>query len=82
MSVDAEEVVLQSPLMYRVLRERGGALILEAVVGGAAMYAVRVRLLPSEAAEFAAQGARFSDRLAREIMANPRLGGRAYDPAD
>lgn len=76
----SEEVLYQSPLMYRVLREAKGALVIEVVVGGIAMSAVRVRLDPSEAQAYEREGSRFSDRLAREIMANPKFGGRAYDP--
>lgn len=74
-----EEVLHQSPLMYRVLRETGGALAIEVVVGGVAMVAVRVRLNAEEAAAYAEQGSRYSDRLAREIMANPPFHGRSYD---
>ncbi len=75
-----EQVLYQSPLLYRVLREEDGALVIEVVVGGIAMYAVRVRLTPQEAKAYAREGSAFSDRLAREIMAQPSFGGRAYAP--
>ncbi|MCX4242279.1 hypothetical protein [Paraliomyxa miuraensis] len=78
----SEEVLYRSPLMYRVLREGSGALVIEVVVGGMAMSAVRVRLHATEADAYAKEGSHFSDRLAREIMANPRFGGRAYDAPD
>jgi len=80
--VSAEEVLHQSPLMYRVLREASGKLVIEVVVGGIAMYTVRVRLDDEEAASYASEGSRFSDRLAKEIMANPKFGGRAAEVAD
>jgi hypothetical protein len=80
--VSAEEVLYTSPLMYRVLREPGGALVIEVVVGGMAMMAVRVRLSAEESAAYAREGNAYSDRLAREIMGNPRFGGRAYDAPD
>lgn len=74
-----EQVLYQSPLLYRVLREASGALLIEVVVGGIAMSAVRVRLDAQEAATYAREGAAFSDRLAREILARPGFGGRALD---
>lgn len=74
-----EQVLYQSPLMYRVLREASGGLVVEVVVGGFAMSAVLVRLDAGEAAAYARDGSSFSDRLAREIMASPRFGGRAYE---
>jgi hypothetical protein len=77
--MSTEEVLYQSPLMYRVLREGSGALVIEVVVGGIAMSAVRVRLDEREAQAYAREGRRFSDRLARQIMADPAFGGRAYD---
>lgn len=72
-----EEVLYQSPLMYRVLREPSGSLAIEVVVGTVAMYTVRVRLHAHEAEAYAREGSRFSDRLAKEIMASPSFGGRA-----
>lgn len=80
--MSAEEVLHQSPLMYRVLREAGGRLVIEVVVGGIAMYTVRVRLDDVEAEAYAREGSGFSDRLAREIMAAPKFGGRAYEVPD
>ena len=77
--MSADEVLHQSPLMYRVLREPGGSLVLEVVVGGMAMSTVRVRLDEHEAAAWAHEGSTFGDRLAREIMANPPFGGRSYE---
>jgi len=74
-----EEVLIQSPLLYKLVREPGGALVLEAVVGGIAMYSVRVRLNAEETAAYAREGQAFADRLAQEIMANPRFFGRAVD---
>lgn len=78
--MSAEEVLYQSPLMYRILREPSGALVIEVVVGGMAMYSVRVRLDADEAEAYARDGTRYSDRLAKEIMAEPTHGGRAYEP--
>ncbi len=73
----SEEVVYQSPLMYRILRE-GGGLVIEVVVGGIALSAVRVRLSADEAQSYEREGSRFSDRLANAVMADPRFGGRSY----
>jgi hypothetical protein len=77
--VSDEELLYQSPLMYRVLREPGGALVIEVVVGGIAMSSVRVRLDDAEAEAYVSEGSSFSDKLAREIMARPRFGGRAFE---
>jgi hypothetical protein len=74
-----EEVLLQSPLLYRLLRERSGGLIIEVVVGGIAMSAVRVRLDAQETAAYAREGQAFTDRLAQAIQADPPFGGRAVD---
>ena len=74
-----EEVLLQSPLLYRLLRERSGGLIIEVVVGGIAMSAVRVRLDAQETAAYAREGRAFTDRLAQAIQADPPFGGRAVD---
>ena len=73
----SEEVVYQSPLMYRILRENG-ELVLEVVVGGFAMAAVRVRLTADETRGYECEGSRFSDRLAEAILADPPFGGRSY----
>lgn len=78
--MSAEEVLYQSPLMYRMLREASGSLVIEVVVGGMAMYTVRVRLDEREAEDYAREGTRCSDRLAKAIMAEPTHGGRAYEP--
>jgi hypothetical protein len=75
--VSDEEVLIQSPLLYRLLRAPDGTLTLEVVVGGIAMYEVRVRLDAAEAAAYAREGRAFADRMARAIMANPAFGGRA-----
>jgi hypothetical protein len=77
--VSDEEVLLQSPLLYRLVRDRSGALTLEVVVGGIAMRAVRVRLNAQEMASYAREGQAFADRLAKAIMADPSFGGRAVD---
>jgi hypothetical protein len=77
--VSQEEVLYQSPLLYRVLREEDGTLLIEVVVGGIAMSAVRVRLTSQEAEAYAREGSAFTDRLAREIMARPSFGGRAKE---
>ena len=74
-----EQVLYQSPLMYRVLREGGGGLVIEVVVGGMAMTAVRVRLDAQESEAYTREGSTFSDKLAREIMGRPKFGGRAYE---
>jgi hypothetical protein len=75
--VSDEEVLLQSPLLYRLLRAPDGTLTLEVVVGGFAMYEVRVTLTAQEAASYAREGRAFADRLAQAIMADPHFGGRA-----
>jgi hypothetical protein len=77
--VSDEQVLYQSPMMYRVLREPSGGLVIEVVVGGMAMSAVRVRLDTQEVEAYTREGSSFSDKLAREIMARPKFGGRAYD---
>jgi hypothetical protein len=75
--VSQEQVLYQSPLLYRVLREEDGALSIEVVVGGIVMTTVRVRLTAQEAEAYAREGSAFTDRLAQEIMAQPSFGGRA-----
>jgi hypothetical protein len=77
--VSDEEVLIQSPLLYRLLRERSGALSIEVVVGGIAMSVVRVRLDAQETAAYHREGRPFADRLAQAIMANPPFGGRAVN---
>ncbi|MFP2912588.1 hypothetical protein ACLESD_47765 [Pyxidicoccus sp. 3LFB2] len=72
-----EEVLHQSPLLYRLLRAPDGSLILEVVVGGFAMYEVRVRLTPEEAESYAREGRAFADRMAQAVMADPPFGGRS-----
>ncbi len=72
-----EEVLLQSPLLYRLLRERSGALSLEVVVGGVAMSVVRVRLDAQEALTYAREGAPFIERLAQAVLVDPSFGGRS-----
>nr|WP_211193723.1 hypothetical protein [Pyxidicoccus fallax] len=63
--------------MYRLLRAPDGTLTLEVVVGGFAMYEVRVRLTAEEAEQYAREGRAFADRMAQAIMANPPFGGRS-----
>jgi hypothetical protein len=77
--MSGEEVLLQSPLLYRLLRDGSGALFLEVVVGGIAMSTVRVRLDARETDAYAREGQPFVDRLAQAIMAAPPFGGRAVD---
>jgi hypothetical protein len=77
--MSGEQVLLRSPLMYMLVRDASGALIIEVVVGGIAMYSVRVRLDEQESAAYAREGQAFTDRLAQAIMANPSFGGRAVD---
>ncbi|WP_375759669.1 hypothetical protein [Corallococcus exercitus] len=72
-----EEVLLQSPLLYRVLRGKDGALSIEVVVGGIVQFEVRVRLNAEETESFQREGRAFSDRMAQAIMANPPFGGRS-----
>ncbi|PRQ09381.1 hypothetical protein [Enhygromyxa salina] len=72
-----EQVIYQSPLMYRILRD-GDGLVIEVVVGGIAMSSVRVRLTEDEALAYERDGSRASDKLANAIMASPRFGGRSY----
>ncbi|WP_225410669.1 hypothetical protein [Stigmatella hybrida] len=75
--MSAEEVLLQSPLLYRVLRGQDGALSIEVLVGGIVQFEVRVRLTPEEATAFAREGRAFADRLAQAIQADPPFGGRS-----
>lgn len=63
--------------MYRLLRAADGALVLEVVAGGIALYTVRVVLSDEEAAAYGRQGLRFLDPLAQRIQADPSFGGRA-----
>ena len=77
MSQGAEEELLSSPMMYRLLRDAKGSLALEVVVGGMAMSTVRVQLTDEEAAAYAQQGQAATDALAQRIQANPRFFGRA-----
>ncbi|RKH52920.1 hypothetical protein D7X55_01425 [Corallococcus sp. AB049A] len=72
-----EEVLLLSPLLYRVLREQDGALSIEVVVGGIMQFEVRVRLNAEETESFQREGRAFSDRLAQAITADPPFGGRS-----
>ncbi|MFP2933405.1 hypothetical protein ACLESO_51310 [Pyxidicoccus sp. 3LG] len=75
--MSGEEVLIQSPLLYRLLRAADGTLTLEVVVGGLSQYEVRVRLDDQEAAAYAREGRAFADRMAQAIMANPPFGGRS-----
>jgi hypothetical protein len=77
--VTAERVLLQSPLLYRLLRDAGGALVLEVVVGAAVLRSVRVRLDAREEEAYAREGQAFVDRLARAVMADPPFGGRSVE---
>jgi hypothetical protein len=77
--MSGEEVLLRSPLLYKLVRDPSGALIIEVVVGGIVMSAVRVRLNPQETAAYAREGQAFTDRLAQAIMADPPFGGRSVD---
>lgn len=79
--MSGEEVLLQSPLLYRLLRAADGTLILEVVVGTIAMYEVRVTLTAEEAESYAREGRAFTDRLAQAIMSNPPFGGRSVPSA-
>jgi hypothetical protein len=74
-----EQVLLRSPLLYKLVREASGALVIEVVVGGIVMYAVRVRLDEQETAAYAREGQAFTDRLAQAIMADPPFGGRSVE---
>jgi hypothetical protein len=76
--VSPQQVLYQSPLLYRVLREEDGGLLIEVVVGGFAMSEVRVRLTEQEAEAFAREGSAFSDGLARAILSSPPFGGRSF----
>jgi hypothetical protein len=77
--MSGEEVLLRSPLLYKLVRDASGALIIEVVVGGFAMSSVRVRLNAQEAAAYAREGQDFTDRLAQAIMADPPFGGRSVN---
>lgn len=77
--MSGEQVLLRSPLLYKLVRDASGGLIIEVVVGGFAMSAVRVRLDERETAVYEQEGQAFTDRLAQAIMADPPFGGRAVD---
>lgn len=47
------------------------------MVGGIALYAVRVVLTTDEAAAYEREGTAALDRLAQRIQADPPFGGRA-----
>lgn len=72
----SEQVVYRSPMMYSILRD-GAGLLIEVVVGGFAMSAVRVRLSEAEAEAYEREGIEASDRLAAAITADPPFGGRS-----
>ncbi|MEZ4449075.1 MAG: hypothetical protein R3B09_06310 [Nannocystaceae bacterium] len=74
-----EEVLYQSPMLYRMIREGSGGLVIEVVVGGFAMTTVRVRLDAAESDAYAREGRAYSDRLAKAITARPAYDGRAYE---
>lgn len=74
-----ERVLVQSPLLYKLVREAGGALVLEVVVGAAVLRSVRVRLDAGEEEAYAREGQAFVDRLARAVMADPPFGGRSVE---
>lgn len=76
--MSAEEILHRSPMLYTVLRDATGALVIEVVAGGAVMYEVRVRLEPAEIEAWQRDGAAFTDGLAQRIAAEPTFGGRAY----
>jgi hypothetical protein len=75
--VSGEEVLYKSPYMYQLVRAPDGTLIIEVVVGGFALYEVRVRLNEEEAASYAREGTAFTDRMAQAIVASPAYGGRS-----
>jgi len=75
--VSEEQVLIQSPLMYRLVRAGDGTLFLDVVVGGIAQFTVRVLLTAQEAEAYARLGRPYADRLAMDVMANPSFGGRA-----
>jgi hypothetical protein len=77
--MSGEQVLLRSPLLYKLVRDASGGLILEVVVGGIVMSAVRVRLDAQETAAYEREGQAFTDRLAQAIMADPPFGGRSVD---
>ncbi|NVJ07007.1 hypothetical protein HUW63_17360 [Myxococcus sp. AM001] len=72
-----EQVLIQSPLMYRLVRSAEGALFLDVVVGGIAQFTVRVVLTAQEADAYGRLGRPYADRLAMDVMASPAFGGRA-----
>ncbi|QQR44235.1 hypothetical protein JKA73_35555 [Myxococcus xanthus] len=72
-----EQVLIQSPLMYRLVRSAEGVLFLDVVVGGIAQFTVRVVLTEQEAEAYGRLGRPYADRLAMDVMASPAFGGRA-----
>lgn len=75
--MSGQQVLYQSPMMHRLLRESDGSLVLEVVVGGMAMYEVRVTLSDEEVRGWESEGKGYIDRLAAAIVADPPFGGRA-----
>ncbi|NOK00294.1 MULTISPECIES: hypothetical protein [unclassified Myxococcus] len=72
-----EQVLIQSPLMYRLVRSAEGVLFLDVVVGGIAQFTVRVVLTAQEVEAYGRLGRPYADRLAMDVMASPAFGGRA-----
>ena len=75
--MSGEEVLYKSPYMYQLVRAPDGTLILEVVVGGFAMYEVRVRLNRRRRRPTPAREPLFTDRMAQAIVASPAYGGRS-----
>lgn len=67
-----EELLRNNAWMYSLLRTPDGALILAVVVGTIAVSELRVRLTEEEAARYARDGADFIDRMAKDVISNPR----------
>lgn len=75
--MSGQQVLYQSPMMHRLLRNSDGSLVLEVVVGGMAMHEVHVTLSAEEVRGWEREGKGYIDRMAAAIVADPDFDGRA-----
>lgn len=69
MTGDRDLFVSQS--YWRLFEDEAGALYLGVMVGGVAMYEVRVRLLDEEIEAYRSEGERYLDDLAYRVAKDP-----------
>lgn len=76
--MSARSIIKNHERMFELVQEEDGAFVLSVVVGGIAMYEVRVRLDADEVARFNDEGASFIEDLVYLIAKNPsEYEGRA-----